>query len=83
MCQFMQMAGGGGSNQKFIEGEIGLAGPCHSTTVGVTLSILVALLIRPRQQSALQLYPATDCRRSAGDEMRLLFLYSGWSHLID
>ena len=78
MCQFMQMAGGGGSNQKFIEGEIGLTGPCHSTTVGVTLSILVAL-----QQSALQLYPATDCRRSAGDEMRLLFLYSGWSHLID
>ena len=74
MCQFMQMAGGGGSNQKFIEGEIGLTGPCHSTTVGVTLSILVAavflitLLIRPRQQSAM-LYPATDFRRSAADGM--------------
>lgn len=73
MCQFMQMAGGGGSNQKFIEGEIGLTGPCHSTTVGVTLSILVAalflitLLIRPRQQSAM--YPATDFRRSAADGM--------------
>ena len=72
MCQFMQMAGGGGSNQKFIEGEIGLTGPCHSTTAGVTLSFLVAalitLLIRPRQQSAM-LYPATDCRRSAADGM--------------